>query len=173
MTATSKTAIFATTFTISCAVIYAVCTELNLPLITYHPVLGDVDFGWKPERRGPAMYWYGWMLSALIGASAVALIGTVTLEKWIQRAITFGVLVALAYAIAYTLALLVYERATIELEPLRSRWLSLTVAVVVAAVLSWFVPAQWNERLWPAWAWIVPLGALAVLGYYLTAYFTR
>ena len=173
MIATSKAAIFATTFTISYAVIYAICTELNLPLVTYHPVVGEVDFWWKPARTGPAMYWYGWMLTALIGASAVALIGTIAPENWIQRAILFGCLAALAYAIVYTLALFVYERATIELEPLRSRWLSLTVAVVVAAVLSWFVPAQWNERLWPAWAWIVPLGALAVLGYYLTPYFTR
>jgi drug/metabolite transporter (DMT)-like permease len=173
MTATSKAAVFAITFTISYAVLYTICVEVNLPLVTYHPVLGEVDLWWKPERRGPAMYWYGWMLTALIGAFAVALIATITPEKWIQRVVMVGCLAALAYAVVYSLALFVYERATIELEPLKSRWLSLSVAIVAAGILSWFIPAQWNERLRPAWTWIVPLGALAVLGYYLTPFFTR
>src|SRR6266850_203963 len=108
MTATNKTVIAGMTFTVSYAVIYVICTEFNLPLATYHPVIGEIDFLWKPERRGPAMYWYGWMLSALIGAAALAAIASVTPETWLQRAITFGAVAAVGYLLIYTLALFVY-----------------------------------------------------------------
>ena len=47
------------------------------------------------------------------------------------------------------------------------------IAVVLAALGSIAVPAQWNERLSPVWTWIVPAGALTVLAYYLAPYFTR
>jgi hypothetical protein len=69
--------------------------------------------------------------------------------------------------------LFVYDKATVELEFLKSRWLSIAAAVVVAAVISLLAPASWTQQLWPGWAWMVPLGALAVLGYYLSPYFTR
>ena len=90
-----------------------------------------------------------------------------------QRAIAFGSIGAAAYLVLYTLALFVYERASIELEFLKSRWTSIAAAVILAAVISLLAPASWTRRLWPGWAWVVPLGALAVLGYYLSPYFTR
>jgi len=173
MIATNKVMILAVTFTVSYAVLYAISTELNLPLVTYHPVIGEIDFLWKPERRGPAMYWYGWMLTSLIGATILAFVATMIPEHWLQRIVTFAAAAAVAYLIVYSLALLVYEKATVELEWLKSRWLSAGAAVVLAAVLSFFTPIAWNERLWPGWAWAVPAGALAVLGYYLVPYFTR
>jgi len=173
MMATSKATILAVTFTVSCAVLYAVCTELNLPLVTYHPVIGEIDFLWKPERRGPAMYWYGWMLTSLIGATIIAFVATLIPENWLQRIITFAAAAAMAYLIVYSLALFVYEKATVELEWLKWRWLSAAVAFVLAAVVSLLMPIAWNERVWPGWTWAVPAGALAVLGYYLVPYFTR
>jgi len=173
MMATSKATILAVTFTVSCAVLYAVCTELNLPLVTYHPVIGEIDFLWKPERRGPAMYWYGWMLTSLIGATIIASMATLIPENWLQRIITFAAAAAVAYLIVYSLALFVYEKATVELEWLKWRWLSAAVAFVLAAVVSLLMPIAWNERVWPGWTWAVPAGALAVLGYYLVPYFTR
>jgi hypothetical protein len=173
MMATDKPALFAIVFTVSFAAIYAVCTELNLPAVTYHPVIGEIDALWKPERRGPAMYWYGWMLTSLAGAALLAAFATITPEKWLQRTITFGALLTVAYLIVSSLAFFVYERATVELEFLRSRWLSVALAVVLAGAGSFFVPASWGERLSPVWTWVVPLGALAVLGYYLVPYFTR
>ena len=173
MMATNKVTILAVTFTVSCAVLYAISTELNLPLVTYHPVIGEIDFLWKPERRGPAMYWYGWMLTSLIGASILAFVATLIPENWLQRIITFGAAVAVAYLIIYSLALFVYEHATVELEWLKWRWLSVAVAVVLAAVVSFLTPIAWNERVWPGWTWAVPAGALAVLCYYLVPYFTR
>jgi hypothetical protein len=160
-------------FSVAYAVIYVVCTELNLPLLTYHPVIGEVDFLWTPERRGPAMYWYGWMLTSVIGALALAAIATAVPESWVQRVILFGCLTAVAYLIFYTLALFIYDKATVELEFLKSRWPSIAAAVVLAAAISFFAPIKWSERLWPGWVWVVPIGALAVLAYYLTPYFTR
>lgn len=173
MMATDKPAMFAITFTVAYAVLYAISTELNLPLVTYHPVIGEIDVGLKPARSGPAMYWYGWMLTSLVGAAAIAALAALAPEKWVQLAITFGALSALAYLLVSSVALFVYENATVELEFLRSRWLAAAIAVVIGLAGSLFAPAAWNERLSPAWVWIVPIGALAVLGYYLVPFFTR
>ena len=105
--ASEKIPIFAVAFTVAYAVIYAICTELNLPLLTYHPAIGELDFLWKSEKRGPSMYWYGWMLTSLVGALLLAWIATLVPEQWLQRAITFGCVGAAAYLILYSLALFV------------------------------------------------------------------
>ena len=46
-------------------------------------------------------------------------------------------------------------------------------SLVAAAAISFFAPTKWNQRLWSGWVYVVPIGALAVLAYYLTPYFTR
>src|SRR5262249_22943692 len=51
MTASSKVAVFTIVFGVAYAVIYVICTEMNLPLVTYHPAIGEVDVLWVPERR--------------------------------------------------------------------------------------------------------------------------
>jgi hypothetical protein len=173
MIASNRIPVFTLTFGVAYAAIYAICTEINLPLLTYHPVIGEIDFLWQPPRRGPAMYWYGWMLTSAIGAIVLGWVGAVVPEQWLQRAILFGCLGAVAYLVLYTVALFIYDKATVELEFLKSRWLSAIAAMVVAAVVSCFAPARWRQQLWPGWTWVVPLGSLAVLGYYLTPYFTQ
>ena len=80
---------------------------------------------------------------------------------------------AVLYLIVYTLALLVYDKATVELEFLKDRQWSLIAAALGAAAVGLFAPTQWMQRVWPGWVWVVPIGSLAVLGYYLTPYFTR
>jgi hypothetical protein len=173
MIATHKAAIAAMMFAIGYAVVYVICTELNLPLLTYHPVIGEIDFLWAPERRGPVMYWYGWMLTSFIAAAAIAAIASITPEAWLQRTITFGALAAIGYLVLYTLALFVYDRATIEIELLKSRWLSAITATVIAGIIALILPARWNERVWPGWVCAVPVAALVILAYYLSPYFTR
>jgi hypothetical protein len=173
MIAPNKTAVIATTFTVGYAVLYVICTELNLPVVSYHPLIGEIDLLRTPERRGPAMYWYGWMLSALIGAAVLAGIAAVVPEKWMQRTMAFGSFVAVGYVTISSLAFFAYDRAPIELEWLKSRWLSVAAAIALAAIVSYLVSAKWGERVWPGWASVVPIGALAVVGYYLTPYFTR
>jgi len=173
MTASSKVAVFTTVFGVAYAMIYVICTEMNLPLVTYHPAIGEVDVLWTPERRGPAMYWYGWMLTSLIGALALAWLALIVPEQWVQRAIFFGCAAAVGYLIFYTAALFIYDRATVELEFLKSRPLAVVAALVAAAGISFFASSRWQQRLWPGWIWLVPIGALVVLGYYLTPFFTR
>jgi hypothetical protein len=173
MTASSKAAVFTIAFGVAYAVIYVICTEMNLPLVTYHPVIGEVDVLWAPPRSGPAMYWYGWMLSSLIGALAVAWLAGFVPEQWVQRAIFFGCVAAVGYLIFYTVALFTYDKAPVELEFLKSRSLAVAAALLAAIVISFFAPMRWQQRLWPGWVWLVPIGALAVLAYYLTPFFTR
>jgi hypothetical protein len=173
MTASSKVGVFTIAFGVAYAVLYVICTEMNLPLVTYHPAIGEVDVLWVPARRGPAMYWYGWMLSSLIGALALAWLASVVPEQWVQRAIFFGCVAAVGYLIFYTVALFIYDKATVELEFLKSRLPSVAAALLAAIVISFFAPTGWQQRLWQGWVWLVPIGALAVLAYYLTPFFTR
>ncbi|MFZ1092363.1 MAG: hypothetical protein WAN75_24615 [Xanthobacteraceae bacterium] len=74
------------------------------------------------------MYWYGWMLTSLIGAGVLGWIAIALPEQW--------------YLILYMVALFIYDKATVELEFLKSRWLTVTVALVVAAAVSVFAPVR-------------------------------
>jgi glucan phosphoethanolaminetransferase (alkaline phosphatase superfamily) len=112
--ASDRIPILAAAFTIAYAVIYVICTEVNLPLITYHPAIGEIDMLWRPVKRGPAMYWYGWMLTSLIGAVMVAGVATLVPEAWLQRAIAFGSFLAVSYLVVYSIALFIYDQASVE-----------------------------------------------------------
>jgi hypothetical protein len=66
-------------FAIAFAVIYIVqvyltAFQVNLALITYHPQIGRWAILAEAPRQGqgPAMYWYGWLLTAALGAAALA-----------------------------------------------------------------------------------------------------
>ena len=57
------------------AIIYVIVEQQNLPLFTYHPRQGQ--FGWLRELsaapNAPAMHWFGWIFTSLIGAGIVSL----------------------------------------------------------------------------------------------------
>jgi hypothetical protein len=173
MIASDKVTLFTITFAVAYAVVYVLCVELNLPVFTYHPAIGDIDLLKAPVKSGPAMYWYGWMLAALIGAATLGAVATALPERYLQRLIFAGVLGAIAYMVLYTSALFIYDRATVEIAWLESRWPSVSLAAVIGVLLGLFIPVRWSNRLWPGWTWVVPLGALSVLGYYLSPYFTQ
>ena len=44
---------FAIVFAIAAPVIYVVSEIANLPLFTYHPGTGRLEFGWTPPRANP------------------------------------------------------------------------------------------------------------------------
>jgi hypothetical protein len=69
---------FAMVFAIATPIIYTICEMANLPLFTYHPGTNRVDLGFARAVRdeGPAMYWYGWTASTLLGAGILGLIAT-------------------------------------------------------------------------------------------------
>ena len=74
MTPTARTTAFVTAFAVTYPVLYVACTYWNWALFTYHPALGVFGLGPNAPRGGPAMYWYGWMTTALIGATIVSAI---------------------------------------------------------------------------------------------------
>ena len=67
----SRFGTFALVFGICFASLYVVCDMAALPMFTYHPGTDRIDPGFARARpdEGPAMYWYGWIASAALGAS--------------------------------------------------------------------------------------------------------
>src|SRR5262249_34180619 len=109
MIASDKIPVFTLAFGVAYAVIYVICTEVNLPLLTYHPATGELGVLWQPPKGGTTMYWYGWMLTSALGALLVAFVAIAIPEPWLQRAIMFGCMAAAAYLIIYTVALFIYD----------------------------------------------------------------
>jgi hypothetical protein len=59
-------------FGIAFAVIYIASVYFNLALLTYHPQLVRWGMLVEAPKQGPAMYWYGWLLTSALGAGAIA-----------------------------------------------------------------------------------------------------
>jgi hypothetical protein len=78
---------FATVFAIATPIIYVACEMANWPVFTYHPGTGRIDFGWAPavKDEGPAMYWYGWTLTTLLGAGVLGLIAAMLPESLTRK----------------------------------------------------------------------------------------
>jgi hypothetical protein len=62
-------------FGIAFALIYAPTMNFNWALATYHPIQGIWQWGVAPPLGGgsPAMYWYGFVFTAALGALAATL----------------------------------------------------------------------------------------------------
>jgi hypothetical protein len=60
-------------FAIATPVLYVASELGGMPLFTYHPGTNRIDLGWAAARanEGPAMYWYGWIATTLIGAAVL------------------------------------------------------------------------------------------------------
>jgi hypothetical protein len=78
---------FAVVFAIATPVIYVICEMQNWPLFTYHPATNRIDLGRAPAVRdqGPAMYWYGWTATTLIGAAVLGALVTLVPERLTRR----------------------------------------------------------------------------------------
>jgi hypothetical protein len=83
LASSSKLRAFVVTFAIAGPILYLMCLAWNLPLITYHPAMNRIELGWSPARsgEGPAMYWYGWTLSALVSDTIVSFLATLLPER--------------------------------------------------------------------------------------------
>jgi hypothetical protein len=68
-------------FAAAFALIYIVSVEMNWALFTYHPKLNQ--FGWlvEPSRDGSPMYWYGWLVTSTLGATAASVIALPLLKN--------------------------------------------------------------------------------------------
>jgi len=174
-TGASKFGTFAITFGIAFAILYTVCVWRNWPLFTYHPAVNKLDFGWHPGRsgEGPPMHWYGWLALAFPGAAVLGWVATMVSSQRLQRATVFCCVLAALWPTLFALGAFVADRASFDLEFLKSVWLSAIPALAGAAAVSYFIPSQWAQRLWPAWLLIVPIGAFVLLGYSLKPLFLR
>lgn len=78
---------FVVAFSLAATVIYVVCDLLGLPLFTFHPATGRVEWGYALPRRneGPVMYWYGWVMTTAIASTVVALLATFLPESVTRR----------------------------------------------------------------------------------------
>lgn len=77
---------FATVFAIATPIIYTACEMQNWPLFTYHPGSNRIDLGWAAavKDEGPAMYWYGWTATTLIGAAILGMLATMLPERMVR-----------------------------------------------------------------------------------------
>ena len=82
--ATFKT--FALVFAIATPIIYVACEMQNWPLFTYHPGTNRVDLFWAAAVRdqGPAMHWYGWTATTLVGSAVLGILATMLPESTIK-----------------------------------------------------------------------------------------
>ncbi len=170
----AKFGTFAITFGIAFPILYTVFERLNWPLFTYHPVLGNLDFGRQPVGIGPPMFWYGWIVLAAMSAFVVGWIATFVSDQWLRRATVFCCALAALWPAALAgLRIFIVQWATFDADFLNSVWLAAIPALVGAAAITYFVPARWAERAWTSWLLIMPIGGLVVLGYSLQQYFVR
>jgi hypothetical protein len=164
----TKFGTFAIAFGIAFPLLYTAFERLNWPLVTYHPVLGVLDFGRQPAGVGPPMFWYGWIALAILSALVLALAATVISEQWLRRGTVFCCALAVLWPTALTgLRIFIVDWATFDADFLNSVWVAAIPAFVGAAVITYYVPARLAERTWTSWLLIAPVGGLVVLGYSL------
>ena len=61
-------------FSAAFPVLYLAATYFNLALITYFPTQAELHLLVQRAKEGPSMFWYGWILTAALGAIAVSAI---------------------------------------------------------------------------------------------------
>jgi hypothetical protein len=78
---------FVVAFSLAATVIYVLCDLLDLPLFTYHPATGRLEWGYTLPRRneGPVMYWYGWVMTTAFASTVVAFLATFLPESVTRR----------------------------------------------------------------------------------------
>jgi hypothetical protein len=101
--------------------------------------------------------------------------------------ITFAAAYTVLYvfSIQYNLALFTYHPASEEfyflVKPAADQpamywygWMATSaLGALAVATLAALLPASWTGRVWPGWAWAVPLAGMLVFGYILRGYFIR
>lgn len=73
---------FAVVFSITAVVLYVLSDLLSLTSFSFHPATYRLEWGHAKPRlnEGPVMYWYGWAVTMLLGATAMGLLATLLPE---------------------------------------------------------------------------------------------
>jgi hypothetical protein len=100
----SRFPLFAIVFAVVYAICYVFAVEKNYALFTYHPALGEFGLLVEKPREGPAMYWYGWLLTSGIVALIAGLIACALPSNSIKRlwsgwawVVPAGVMIVISY----------------------------------------------------------------------------
>lgn len=64
-------------FSAAYAVLYVIAMYFNIAMFVYYPQPGVWHWRDTPGTAGPAMYWYGWIANAAVGAAIVAALAAV------------------------------------------------------------------------------------------------
>ena len=105
----TKTERLAAIFAIIFAIIYAPTMDYNWTAATYHPIQGIWQFGRAAPLGGgsPAMYWYGFVITAALGAAAVTALASLIpdnlMDRMPWRSLTWLVPICSIIYIAYVL----------------------------------------------------------------------
>jgi hypothetical protein len=99
---------FATIFSVSFSSSYVLADIYKAPFFSYYPATHRFALGWTPSTMddGPAMYWYGWLLTSLLIALTCALIVRMvpsSISKRMPASISWMVPVALIPVLFYSL----------------------------------------------------------------------
>ena len=94
MTSSNSFRRFAFAYGIAFAAIYVLALKLDIALFTVYPSIGVVLLGTHHSRDTvgpsmgsflPAIYWYGWIATASLGALTFGVIAALSPERWIRR----------------------------------------------------------------------------------------
>ena len=99
---------FAAVFSASFSLSYLLVDIYKLPFLSYFPATHQIVLGWTPStpEDGPAMYWYGWIVSSALIALSLSLLSRMlpeSLLRWIPVSIAWIVHITLIPALIYTL----------------------------------------------------------------------
>jgi hypothetical protein len=87
-------------FAAAFAIIYVICVEANWALVTYHPRINEWEFLTRPAKSGPAMYWFGWIGTTILSASAISLLALPLTRRW-QPPVWIGWAIPLAVMLIF------------------------------------------------------------------------
>jgi hypothetical protein len=82
----TRAAFLVVVFAVAFAAAYTLAVWNNYALFTYHPLLGEIVWGVEKSRDGPAMYWYGWITTALLCALGACAVAALIPPRFVQRA---------------------------------------------------------------------------------------
>ena len=104
-TPSAKFETFAIVFGLAYTVIYTLCDQMSWTLFTYYPAMHKLGFGFERPRsgEGPAIYWYGWVATALVGSFVLGLAATALPEGTVRK-IPFALLWIIPIFALFTLA---------------------------------------------------------------------
>lgn len=83
-------------FSAAFAVLYVIAMYFNIAMFVYYPAPAQWHWHDTPGLPGPAMYWYGWIANAAVGAAIIAALVALLPASLRRQSATVAWLVPLA-----------------------------------------------------------------------------